>query len=146
MLKIFNNEIDELSLGILRELSQNSRVSAVAIGKRIGLTAPAVAQRIGKLEESGYIKGYNILLDFDKLGLTIQAFISFKCDRKEHDIKAVIQKIPEVTEWYVVTGNASLILKVVTHSRANLANVIAHLEEFGETTTSLILQENKLPV
>jgi len=143
MLKTLNNKaIDGLNLSILNELCNNSRTSAAEIGRRVGLTAPAVSERINKLEEAGYIKGYHASLDFDKIGLNIQAFISFKCAHKYHDVKKLIASIPEVTEWYTVTGNSSMLLKLITDSREQLAKVIACLEEYGETNTSLILEGN----
>lgn len=134
--------MDNLNLSILYELCNNSRTTAAEIGRRVGLTSPAVAERISKLEEAGYIKGYHALLDFDKLGLNIQAFISFKCIKRNNDITKLIPTIPEITEWYTVTGNSSMLLKVITDSREQLAKVIALLEEHGETNTSLILQAN----
>ena len=141
MLKTLNNKaIDDLSQSILRELYLNSRITNVEIGRRVGLTAPAVAERINKLEEAGYIKGYHASLDFDKIGLNIQAFISFKCRNRDHDTKKLISGIPEVMEWYTITGDTSMLLKVITHSRQQLAKVIATLEEYGETNTSLILE------
>jgi Lrp/AsnC family leucine-responsive transcriptional regulator len=141
MLNTLNNKpIDGLNLSILNELCNNSRISAAEIGRRVGLTAPAVSERINKLEEAGYIKGYHASLNFDKIGLNIQAFISFKCAHKYHDIKKLISSIPEVIEWYTVTGNSSMLLKLITDSREQLAKVIAGLEEYGETNTSLILE------
>ena len=143
MLKTLNNkQMDDLNLAILQELCNNSRTTASEIGRRIGLTAPAVSERISKLEEAGYIKGYHAVLDFDKLGLSIQAFISFKSNIKHHDMMKLIPNINEVMEWYTVTGSSSMVLKVMTKSREQLAKVIAHLEEHGETTTSLILEAN----
>ena len=79
MFKNVNNKaLDDLNCSILKELGENARISTTEIGRRVGLSAPAVADRIQKLEEQGYIKGYNTSIDFDKIGLTIQAFISFK--------------------------------------------------------------------
>ena len=141
MLKSLDNKpIDDLNLSILRELCNNARTTTAEIGRRIGLTAPAVAERVNKLEEAGYIKGFHAILDFDKIGLNMQAFIAFKCRHKHHDIKKVIASIHEITEWYTVTGNASMLLKVITGSRDQLAKVIVQLEEYGETNTSLILE------
>ncbi|HEV7782932.1 MAG TPA: Lrp/AsnC family transcriptional regulator [Chitinophagaceae bacterium] len=143
MMKTLNSKvIDELSMAIIRELCENARTSTAEIGRRVGLTAPAVAERISKLEEAGYITGYHATIDYDKLGMTIQAFISFKCTDKNHDIKATITGIPEIMEWYTITGQASLLLKVVTASRERLAKIIIQLEEFGETNTSLVLEGN----
>ncbi len=141
MLKTLNNKVvDELSIAIIRELCENARTSTAEIGRRVGLTAPAVAERINKLEEAGYIKGYHAVVDFDKLGMTIQAFISFKCTNRHNDLMTIIPKIPEIVEWYTITGNVSMLLKVVTASREQLAKIIIQLEEFGETNTSLVLE------
>ena len=143
MQKTFNNKaLDDLNLAILKELCNNARTSSAEIGRRVGLTAPAVAERISKLEEAGYIKGYHAVLDFDKIGLSIQAFISFKSGIKHHEMMKLIPGIPEVMEWYTVTGNASMLIKVVTQTREQLAKIIAQLEQHGETNTSLILEAN----
>ena len=141
MLKTFHSkDIDGIDLSILEELNSNARISNTEIGRRVGLTAPAVAGRINKLEEGGYLKGYTAVLDFDKLGLNIQAFISFKCHHKNTNIKKIIAAIPDIKECYTITGNASMLLKVITHSRDQLASIVMQLEEYGETNTSLILE------
>jgi len=70
--------IDDLNWSILEELQKNARLSTTEIGRRVGLSAPAVADRIGKMERTWHHKGYHTLLDFDKLDLTIRAFILFK--------------------------------------------------------------------
>ncbi|HEV8283918.1 MAG TPA: winged helix-turn-helix transcriptional regulator [Chitinophagaceae bacterium] len=142
MLKTLNNKaLDDLNKNILKELSQNARITTAEIGRRIGLSAPAVGERIQKLEEMGYIKGYRAILDFDKIGLTIQAFIHYKVTGLKHaEMTKLISCIPEVVEWHTITGNASVILKIATSSRQELADIIVKLEEYGETSTSLILE------
>jgi len=143
--KTLNNKVlDDLNCHILSELQKNARLSTVELGRRIGLSAPAVADRIQKLEDGGYIKGYNTLLDLDKLGLTIRAVILFKGrDLKHSELIRLIESIPEVLEWYTVTGNYSVMLKIATSSSERLAELIVELEECGETNTSLILQQNQ---
>jgi Lrp/AsnC family leucine-responsive transcriptional regulator len=144
--KTLNNKLlDPLNKHILEELQKDGRLPAVEIGRRVGLSAPAVADRIQKLEDLGYIKGYRTLLDLDKLGLTIRAFILFKASLaqlKHPDMIRLVESIPEITEWYTVTGNFSILLKVVTSSSERLGALIQHLEEYGETNTFLILAEN----
>lgn len=141
MFKNVNNKaLDDLNCSILKELSENARISSTEIGRRVGLSAPAVADRIQKLEEQGYIKGYNTIIDFDKIGLTIQAFVSFKSASLNHkQMVKMVESFPEVLEWHSVTGNASMILKVATYTSKQLEDVIERLMEFGETSTSLIL-------
>jgi Lrp/AsnC family leucine-responsive transcriptional regulator len=145
MSKSLNNKVlDDLNWHILEELQTDGRMPAVEIGRRIGLSAPAVADRIQKLEDLGYIKGYQTLLDLDKLGLSIRAMVSYKTSRLKHsELIQLISSIPEVLEWYTVTGNYSVLLKLATSSSQRLATLIVQLEEFGETNTSLILEQSQ---
>jgi len=144
MHKTVNHKVlDDLNWHILEELQKDGRLPAVEIGRRVGLSAPAVAERIQKLEEQGYIRGYRTVLDLDKLGLTIRAFILFKTSSLKHtEMLKLVQSINEVVEWHTVTGNYSILLKVATGASARLAAIIEQLEEYGETNTSLILEEN----
>jgi Lrp/AsnC family leucine-responsive transcriptional regulator len=96
------------------------------------------------MEEQGYINGYRTVLDLDKLGLSIRAFIFFKAQVKHAEMMELIGSIPEVIDWHTVTGNYSILLKVVTASSARLAAVVERLEEFGETNTSLILADKNV--
>jgi len=124
-------------------LQKDARLSTVEIGRRIGLSAPAVADRIQKLEDLEFIKGYRTLLDMDKLGLTIRAFINFKNTRLKHtELIRLVESIPEIIEWYTVTGNYAILLKVAAPSSQRLAGIIEQLEEHGETNTSLILAKD----
>lgn len=140
---LHNKVLDDLNRHILEELQKNGRLPAVEIGRRIGLSAPAVADRIQKLEDLGYIKGYRTLLDLDKMGLTIRAFIHFKTSQLKHiEMIRLMESIPEIIEWHTITGNYCILLKIATSSSERLAGVIEQLEEFGETNTSLILAQN----
>ena len=135
---------DSLGLAILDELNDNARISNTEIGRRVGLSAPAVADRILKMEEQGVIRGYSLLTDLDKLGLTIQAFVSFKAVSLKHaGFIKLFDTMPEITEWYSVTGNASMILKIAVATSYELELVIQKLQEHGETSTSLILTGEK---
>ncbi len=124
----------------------NARITIVEIGKRVGLSAPAVAERIKKLEDDGYIKGYRTIVDYDKLGLSVPVFISYKATRISHgDMIKMVDKMPQVIEWYGVTGTHCAILKVIVASTKELEIIIENLQEFGETSTSIILSNNALP-
>ena len=79
----------------------------------------------------------------DKLGLTIRAFINFKTNQLKHtEMIRLVESVPEIIEWYTVTGNYSIVLKVATSSSQRLADIIEQLEEYGETNTSLILAKD----
>jgi Lrp/AsnC family leucine-responsive transcriptional regulator len=135
--------IDDLNWSILEELQKNARLSTTEIGRRIGLSAPAVADRIEKMEELGIIKGYHTLLDYDKLDLTIRAFILFKNNNLKHaELIKLVDSIPEVMEWHTITGSYAVLLKIATGTSERLAKIIEQLEENGETNTSLILSKS----
>jgi Lrp/AsnC family transcriptional regulator, leucine-responsive regulatory protein len=141
MFKNLNSKaLDDLNWKILQELSDNARISSSEIGRRIGLSAPAVSERIQKMEDQGFIKGYLAIVDLDKIGLTIQAFISFRSRTLKHDdMVKMAETLPPIFEWHSVTGDASMIFKVATSSSYELETVIQQLQEHGDTSTSLIL-------
>jgi Lrp/AsnC family leucine-responsive transcriptional regulator len=145
--KLNNKGLDELSLSILQELLANARISNTEIGRRVGLSAPAVADRIQKMEDAGIILGSSVTLDLDHIGLTIRAFISFKARNMTHIAMVnLFDGMPEIIEWHSVTGTASMLLKVAVATSKELEAVVEKLFLHGETTTSLILSGNIKPV
>ncbi len=138
-----NKNLDELNWKIIGELQADARITIVELGKRIGLSAPAVSERIKKLEEEGYITGYRTIVNYDKLGLSVPVFISYKATKISHgEMLKMIEAIPEVTEWYGITGTYCSLLKIVVASTKELERIIEELQEFGETSTSIILSAN----
>jgi Lrp/AsnC family leucine-responsive transcriptional regulator len=132
--------LDDLNRNILKELQMNARLSTAEIGRRVSLSAPAVAERIEKMESIGTIKGYQTLLDCDKLDLTIRAFINFTTTTlKRTELMSLIESIPEVVEWHTITGNYCILMKVVAPTSERLAQIIEQFEQSGGTNTSLIL-------
>jgi Lrp/AsnC family leucine-responsive transcriptional regulator len=141
-----NKKPDALSLKILQELQDNARITAVELGKRIGLSAPAIAERIKKLEDEQYISGYKAILDFDKLGYNIPVFINFKTTTITHsEMVKMISSMPAVNEWYLTTGYYCCLLKVIVASTGELNNVLDKLNVAGETSTSIILSAHSSP-
>jgi Lrp/AsnC family leucine-responsive transcriptional regulator len=141
-----NKVLDDFNWKIIEELQMNARITVVEVGKRIGLSAPAVAERIRRLEEEGYIKGYRTVVDYDKLGLTVPVFINFKATRITHgEMLKMADQMPEVLEWYGITGIYCSILKVIVASTKELEILIEKLQEFGETSTSIILSSSSKP-
>lgn len=144
--ELVNKGLDEFNWKIIQELQMNARITIVEIGKRIGLSAPAVTERIKKLEEEGYIKGYRTIVDYDKLGLSVPVFISYKATKISHgDMIKMVDKMPEVMEWHGITGAHCSMLKVIVASTKELETIIEKLQEFGETSTSIILSSNSAP-
>lgn len=132
--------MDNLNNRILNELQVNARSSFAEIGRKVGLSAPAVAERIQKLEDSGIIEGYSVNLNKSKLGLNVEAIIYL--DVLFQNFKRLIENlsdIPEVQECLKVTGKHSVILKVAVKDNSELEEVIDKISLYGQPQTSLIL-------
>ena len=135
------SNVDALNASILKVLQDNARLSITDIGKRVGLSGPAVSERIKKMEDEKIITGYHAALDHDKLGLAVNAFITLKSGLSHASVAKKISDIPEVLECYNITGNHCIILKVATGSTKRLEKIIESLQQLGETNTSIILSE-----
>jgi Lrp/AsnC family transcriptional regulator, leucine-responsive regulatory protein len=136
--------MDNLSWKILTELQKNARITASEIGRRVGLTAPAVAERISKMEDEGVIQGYRTVVDYDKLGFAVRVFIHYKCTAlKEAEIVKIVESIPQILEWYTVTGDNCMLMKVAVPTMKDLDLVLSQLGQYGVTSTSIILSGNR---
>ena len=141
-------EIEKLLDGtgwqLLQELQQNARLSYSELGQRVGLSAPAVADRIHRMEEAGIIAGYRAEVNMSKLGLPVTAVIRLgSVPGQSCTIVAQrLSEIPEVVECYRVTGSDAVITKVVATSVAHLERIIDKLALYGEPTTSLVLSRS----
>lgn len=133
--------MDKLSWNILEALQENARLSYSEIGRKVGLSAPAVAERIQKMEESGIIKGYKTVIDLDKIGLPLRAIIGFRISQTSnmnHFLK-LLPTMPEIYECTRITGKECLSIKVAVRNSNELEQLIDRLVEYGETTTSIVL-------
>jgi Lrp/AsnC family transcriptional regulator, leucine-responsive regulatory protein len=132
--------MDALDKKILRELQQDARTSFAELGRRIGLTTPAVIERVRKLEDAKIIKGYRAEIDPAKIGLPITAFIRMSIVGVEFkQIVKIAEDSSEVLECHRGTGSDSFIMKVAVSGIEHLQNVIDKLTPFGVTTTSIVL-------
>jgi len=133
-------ELDKTSWAILACLQENARASFADIGREVSLSAPAVAERMIKLEEAGIIQGYRIEVDYEKTGYSLKAFIAVTTGSgKLTPFLNYISKLDEVLECHRVTGNHCVYLKVVVENSGHLQELLARMTEYGETTTSIIL-------
>ena len=132
--------IDEIDWKILVLLQENARTSFAELGRRIGLTTPAIIERIRKLEDAKIIVGYRAEIDTAKIGLPITAFIRMSISGVDYSkIIKVAEESSEVLECHRGTGGDSFILKVAVADVAHLQNLIDKLTPYGITTTSIVL-------
>ncbi len=132
--------LDKLNWKILVELQKNARISYKEIGDKIGLTGPAVAERILKLEEKGIIKGYTTKIDLSKIGYSLTAIVNFRFHPGNLDrFLKHLKSIPEVFECNRITGSDSMIIKVAIKEPKHLETLVNGFIEFGSPTTSIVL-------
>ena len=132
--------IDEIDRNVLRELQQDARVSYAELGRRVGLTTPAVIERVRKLEDAGVITGYRAEIDPAKVGLPITAFVRMSITGVDYShIIEVAESSNEVLECHRGTGGDSFIMKVAVASVEHLQQIIDKLTPYGITTTAIVL-------
>lgn len=134
------SDLDETDWCILSALQADGRLSYTELGKQVGLTRPAVAERVRRLEAMQVITGYRAEIDPTKLGLPILAFIRIGAIGDVFaSVAKVVIEIPEVIECHRGTGGECFILKVRAASLSHLEAVIDQLTRFGQVTTSIVL-------
>ncbi len=132
--------MDQIDLAILSELQRDARISTSALARRVGRSAPAVAERVRKLEEAGIITGYRAEINLAALGFSVIALIELTTTPAHYDdVNRYAARAPEVRECHFVTGGSSFIIRVVARSIDNLRLVIERLSAFGATRTSVAL-------
>ena len=132
--------IDEIGWKIIKEMQINARITFAELGRRVGLTTPAVIERVRKLEDAKIITGYRAEIDAAKVGFPVTAFIRMSISGIDYShIIEVAKKSSEVLECHRGTGGDSFILKVAVADVEHLQNLIDRLTPYGITTTSIVL-------
>lgn len=132
--------MDEIDRNILKHLQEDARTSYAELGRRVGLTTPAIIERVHKLEDAQIITGYRAEIDTAKVGLPITAFVRMSITGVDYShIIEVAQGANEVLECHRGTGGDSFIMKVAVASVEHLQEVIDRLVPYGITTTTIVL-------
>ena len=132
--------LDSIGWNILRELQRNARIPFAELGRRVGLSTPAVMERIHRMEEADIITGYRAEVNNEKVGYPILAFIrvSVVGDFMPR-IMRTAEESPEVLECHRVTGSDSFIMKVAVGTVDELQTLIDRMTPYVATTTSIVL-------
>lgn len=130
---------DARNVDLLRLLSADPRTSISALARRVGLSAPAVRERLRRLTESGLIRGWRLELDPQALGFPLAAFVRVRpMPGKLPKVIELARRLPQVTECHRVTGEDCFILRVHFESLEGLDRILDQFLAFGQTTTSLV--------
>jgi len=132
--------LDETGWQLLTELQKNARLTHTELGQRVGLTSPAVADRIRRMEDAGIIAGYHAKVDLEKVGLPVLAIVRLSSIPGVSCAYAASQvgQISEVLECNRTTGDDSMVVKVAATSTDHLTRVLDQLSRYGTPETSLV--------
>lgn len=132
--------LDALNAKILRCLQENARQSNAEIGRQVGISSPAVSERIKKMEDLGIIEGYKALVSPFELGYQLKAIITLRAFMGK--LKPFLEKVKsydEVINCYRITGDENIVMEVVLKNQKHLESFIDQLITYGESKTQIVL-------
>ena len=133
-------KLDSLNWKILQHIQQNARMSNSEIGRRVGISSPAVSERIKKMEDAGVIHGYRTVISPFETGYQLKAIITLRAFMGK--LKPFLEKVKtydEVLNCYRITGNENIVMEVVLRNQKHLETLIDQLIVYGETKTQIVL-------
>ena len=137
--------LDETNRRLLDELQRDGRASIAELGRRVGLSSPAVAERLKRLEAEGVVTGFRAEVDPRKLGYALGAIIRIRpAPRLLAEVAALARDTPEVVECHRVTGDDCYVTTVYVRDVEHLEAVIDAFAAFGQTT-SAVMQSSPVP-
>ena len=140
-----SNGLDDANCRLLAELQADARLSFAELGRRVGLSSPAVAERVARLEETGVIKGYRAEIDPRAVGFTLGVVIRIRpAPRELRKVAELAQRTPEVVECHRITGEDCYFMKAYVRDVEHLEEVIDQFAVYGQTTSS-IMQTSPVP-
>lgn len=135
-------ELDLIGWKIVESLQQNARLSFAELGRKVGLSTPAVAERVHRFEEAGIITGYHADVDLTKLGVPIHILMRLTIPGGDLQISrtvAILKELPEINRCHRITGSESFVLEAHVVSVRHLETLIDRLSALGATSTSTVL-------
>ena len=134
--------LDDLNWNILKCLQENARQSNSEIGRKVGITSPAVTERIKKMEDAGIIQSYDTSISPYEIGYQLKAIITLRAFMGM--LKPFMEKVKtydEVLNCYRITGNENFVMEVVLKNQKHLESFIDQLIVYGETKTQIVLSK-----
>ena len=137
----YDSEVpDSIGWELLRYLQEDARMSYAELGRRLNLSAPAVAERIRRLEDAGIVAGYRAVVDPARLGMGLTVFIRIQMPPGSYPkFNKMVVALREVLEFHHMTGSEAFLVKAAVSSIAHLESLLGKLSMHGQTTTSIVL-------
>jgi Lrp/AsnC family transcriptional regulator, leucine-responsive regulatory protein len=137
--------LDGTNRRLLAELQADARLTLAELGRRVGLSSPAVAERLGRLERSGVVRGYRADIDPRALGLSLSAVVRIRpAPGQLGNVAELARRTPEVVECDRITGEDCYIVRAHVRDVGHLEEVIDRFAALGQTTTSIV-QSSPVP-
>jgi Lrp/AsnC family leucine-responsive transcriptional regulator len=137
--------LDDRNRKLLAALMKNPRAPIATLARRVGLSAPAVRERLLRLEESGVIKGWRVELDPQALGYPIAILVRVRpMPGQLPKIAKLAQSMPQVTECHRITGEDCFLMRLYLRSLDELDGLLDRFLAYGQTTTSIV-QSSPVP-
>jgi len=131
--------LDRVDTAILTALQANGRQSVAELARSVNMSHSAAAERVRRLEESGIVTGYSAVVEPERLGFAIMAFLRLRYPSSSYEpLHELLAATPEVIEAHHVTGDDCFIMKVVATSMAHLEQVSGRIGQLGSVTTSVV--------
>jgi Lrp/AsnC family leucine-responsive transcriptional regulator len=138
--------VDQVNRSLLAELQGDARLSLAELGRRVGLSAPAVAERLQRLEEDGVVSGYRAIVNPRALGLSLSAMVRIRPNpRQLPKVAELARETPEVVECHRITGEDCYFMRMHLRDVEHLEEVIDQFALYGQTTTSIV-QSSPVPL
>jgi Lrp/AsnC family leucine-responsive transcriptional regulator len=140
-----NGGLDTTDINLLHELEIDARLSLAELGRRVGLSSPAVADRLERLEADGVIAGYRAEIDPRALGYELAVVLRIRpAPRELKKVAELAQRTPEVVECHRITGDDCYLMKAHVRDVGHMEEVIDRFAIYGQTTTSIV-QSSPVP-
>ena len=133
------DDVDAVDRSIIEQLTAAPRLSYAELGRRVGLSSPAVAERVARLEEDGVI-GYRVDVDPAALGLPLAAWVRVRpAPRQLPKIAELARDLPEVVQCDRISGEDCFLMKLHVASMPHLEELLDRFLAFGNTTSSFVV-------
>ncbi len=132
--------LDRVNRRLLRELATEPRITMSALARRVGMSAPAVTDRVQRLEQAGVITGYRAEISPAALGLPVTAFVRIRPTAGQlPKIAELAAATPEVSECHRISGEDCFLIKIHTGAIEDLEAILDRFLTYGQTTTSIVV-------
>ncbi|MFD0710501.1 Lrp/AsnC family transcriptional regulator [Paenibacillus sp. GCM10027626] len=130
--------MDQIDKNILHHLQTQARISMTELGKSVGLSQPAVTERVKRMEEKGIIEHYRTIVSPEKIGKRTIAYMLFHT-RACYEFLDFIRESPEVVECHRISGEYNYLLKIMTDSTRSLEDFGIQCDKYGTYTILIVL-------